>query len=308
MTRILITGASGLLGLNFAMQFYSQHTLTGVVHSNILAGAPFPVIQADLSQPGIMEEILDQVRPEVVLHCAALANVDACEHQPELAWQVNAELPGRLAAASARDGFHLVHLSTDAVFDGQHGDYSEEDEPNPLSTYARTKLAGERKVFEANPAALVARVNFYGWSLSGRRSLGEFFVTNLSAGRQVNGFTDVVFCPLEATLLGEVFLRLVELEAGGLLHVVSSEWQSKYDFGCAVAAQFGLDDGLIRPVSVAEGGLLAARSPDLRLRTDRLAGFLGRPAPGQAECLQRFYDLYQSGYPLRLRQLAGQDG
>ena len=304
MTRILVTGASGLLGLNFALTYSRQHQVTGVVNAHALAGAPFQILNADLARPGSIGEILDQAKPDVVLHCAALANVDQCERQPELAWRLNADLPEEVAQAAAGRGIALAHVSTDAVFDGQTGGYTEESQPNPLGVYARTKLAAEHEVLQAYPDALVARVNFYGWSLSGQRSLAEFFFNHLSAGTPVRGFTDVFFCPLEVTLLAETLMRLVEAHCNGIYHVVSGECLSKYEFGCAVARRFELDEELIQPVSVDEGGLLAARSPDLRLRTDKLASALGSPAPDQKASLQRFFELYQAGYPQRLRALA----
>lgn len=304
MTRILVTGASGLLGLNFALRYHADHQVSGVVHRNPLNNPPFQQIVADLSDAETLQAVLDQSEPEVVLHCAALANVDECEHDPQRAFQVNVALPAGLARAAARHGFRLVHLSTDAVFDGQRGNYSEEDTPNPLSVYARSKWLAEQRVLEACPQALVARVNFYGWSLSGQRSLGEFFYYNLKEGRPVKGFTDVYFCPLEATQLADLLLRLVEKGAAGLYHVVSSECQSKYAFGVSIARRFGLDERLIEPVSVAESGLVARRSPDLRLRTDKLAAVLGEPPPGQAAALDRFYQLYLSGYPQQIRLLA----
>lgn len=304
MMRILVTGASGLLGLNFALRYHADHQVVGVVHRNPLRNPPFQQLTADLSNPGKLEQVLEETRPQAVLHCAAMANVDECERNPERAFQVNSELPAALARAAARHGFRLVHLSTDAVFDGQRGNYSEEDTPNPLSVYARSKWLAEQRVLEACPQALVARVNFYGWSLSGQRSLGEFFYYNLKEGRPVKGFTDVYFCPLEATQLADLLLRLVEKGAAGLYHVVSSECQSKYAFGVSIARRFGLDERLIEPVSVAESGLVARRSPDLRLRTDKLAAVLGEPPPGQAAALDRFYQLYLSGYPQQIRLLA----
>ena len=304
MTRILVTGASGLLGLNFCLRFYHQHELTGVINSHPLPGARFPVMQADLTRPGEIERLLDQVQPELVLNAAALANIDECESLPEQTWQINVHLPRALARACASRGVKLIHLSTDAVFDGLRGDYSEEDEPSPRSVYARSKLASERAVLEEAPGALVARLNFYGWSLFGKRSLAEFFFYNLSERIAVQGFVDVQFCPLEVTYLAEILLRLDELGCGGLYHVVSSESLTKYTFGLAVAERFGLDGSLIRPVSVSEGGLRAVRSPDLRLRTDRLSAALGHPPPGQAECLQRFYEQYQNCYPQQVRDLA----
>jgi len=304
MTRILVTGASGLLGLNFALRYHADHQVSGVVHRNPLNNPPFQQIVADLSDAETLQAVLDQSEPEVVLHCAALANIDECEHDPQRAYQVNVALPAGLARLAARHGFRLVHLSTDAVFDGQRGDYTEEDTPNPLSVYARTKWQAEQQVLETCPRALVARVNFYGWSLSGQRSLGEFFYYNLKQGRPVKGFTDVIFCPLEATQLADLLLRLVEKDAAGLYHVVSSECQSKYAFGVSIARRFGLDESLIEPVSVMEGGLVARRSPNLRLRTDKLAAALGEPPPGQAAALDRFYQLFLAGYPQQIRSLA----
>lgn len=304
MTRILVTGASGLLGLNFALTYSRQHQVTGVVNAHALAGTPFQTLNVDLARPGRIGEILDREKPDVVLHCAALANVDQCERQPELAWRLNADLPEEVAQATASRGIALVHVSTDAVFDGKTGGYTEESQPNPLSAYARTKLAAEHAVLQAYPDALIARVNFYGWSLSGQRSLAEFFFNHLSAGTPVRGFTDVFFCPLEVTVLAETLMRLVDAHCNGIYHVVSGECLSKYEFGCAVARRFELDEGLIQPVSVRKGELLAARSPDLRLRTDKLAGVLGLPAPDQKTSLQRFYELYLAGYPQQLRALA----
>jgi len=302
--RLLITGASGLLGLNLALEAAREHVVHGVVRSHPLGTQAFTVITADLLAPGALERVFDQAQPEWVIHCAALANVDACERAPALARRLNGELPGSLAALAARGGARLIHVSTDAVFDGRRGDYTEADRPNPLSHYARTKLAGERAVAEAYPEAIIARVNLFGWSLSGARSLAEFFFYNLGRGEVVNGFTDVYFCPLLASHLARLFLRMLALDLHGLYHVVSSQCLSKYEFGVALARQFGLDETLIMPTSVAESGLLATRSPRLTLRTDRLARALGAPPPPLAPGLKDFYTQYREGYPQKLRAMA----
>lgn len=304
MTAILVTGASGLLGLNFALHTYRKHQITGTVHSDLREDVPFEIISTEFAQPGAATLLLDRVKPDLVLNCAALANIDLCEAQPDLAQRLNVDLPAELARETIARGIGLVHISTDAVFDGVKGDYSEEDAVNPLSVYARTKLEAEEAVLQANPAALVARVNFYGWSITGRRSLAEFFYNNLTAGNTVNGFTDVITCPLEVTLLSELLLELAEAQRSGLYHVVSSECLSKYDFGCRIARAFDLDAGLIQPVSVNDGNLAAARSPNLQLRTDKLAAALGKPVPGQDEGLKRFVEQFRRGYPRLIKAYA----
>ncbi len=306
MTRFLVTGASGLLGLNFALEHYRQHEVVGVVNRHRLNGAPFPVIQADLIRAGEIERVLDAVQPEVVLHTAALALPDACERDPGLCERLNAWLPGQVAAAARDRGLRLVHISTEAIFDGLKGNYSEADVPNPLSVYARCKYAGEQAVAAADPGALIARVVFYGWSLLGQRSLAEFFYYNLRAGKPVRGFTDAIFTPLLVNDLADILVHMVDQRLTGLYHVFSSQPISKYEFGLLVARRFGLDESLISPASVWDGGLAARRSPDLSMRVDKLSRDLGITLPGQSAGIERLYRLFQQGLPGQLKQL-GQD-
>jgi dTDP-4-dehydrorhamnose reductase len=302
--RILVTGASGLLGLNTALEAAKAHTVYGQVNSQRLKSEAFRVIEADLLAEGAVQRLLDETQPDWVIHCAALANLDACEADPARAQKLNSEVPTQLASLVARGGARLLHVSTDAVFDGQRGGYIEQDDPHPLGVYASTKLEGERRVALADPQAIIARVNLFGWSLTGRRSLGEFFFYNLQAGQRVKGFTDVFFCPLLANHLGHIFTEMLDKRLSGLYHVVSSECTSKYDFGMAVARKFGLDESLITPTSWKEGGLTAARSPNLTLRSDKLAEALGRPLPDLSTGMEGFYSLYRMGYPQILRGMS----
>jgi dTDP-4-dehydrorhamnose reductase len=299
--KILVTGASGLLGLNLSLLEMGMHSIVGVDRSR-LAGTPFEIIKADLLDPEVEHRILDKVKPDAVIHTAALANLDACEEQPETARLLNAELPGELAAACARRGIAMMHISTDAVFDGtKDGVYTEEDATNPQGTYARTKLQGEQNVLSANPGAMVVRVNFFGWSLGGMRSLPEFFINNLSAGKRADGFTDVFFCPLFVGDLAEILIKMLTKRLNGIYHVVGSESLSKYDFGVAIARRFGFDESLIVPVSVEESGLKARRSHNLRLSVHKLSTALGEQIPVFSTGLDRFYAQYRQGYPQKLR-------
>ena len=303
--RILISGASGLLGLNLALEAAaSGHDVFGIVHKHALQTDAFHVIVADLLVPGALEQILSQTQPDWVIHCAALAVVDACEADPELAQKLNSDLPGELAQHVAKGGARLLHISTDAVFDGQRGNYTELDLPNPLSVYAKTKLAGEQAVANANPNAIIARVNLYGWSLSEKRSLAEFFFYNLQKKNPVKGFTDVYFCPLLANDLAHILLKMLSLNLQGLYHAVSSQCLSKYEFGLALARRFGLDASLIIPTSVEQSGLKAIRSTRLTLNSEKLAQALGESLPALSPGLDRFYTLYQQGYPQQLTRLA----
>ncbi len=97
MSKILVTGASGLLGINFCMQNYKDHQITAVVNRNSLNNAPFTVLHENLTHPGSISDLIDKTRPDIILHCAAMANVDQCENQPQAARQINSDVPADLA-------------------------------------------------------------------------------------------------------------------------------------------------------------------------------------------------------------------
>ena len=300
--RILVTGASGLLGLNLSLSALKTHQVIGVDRSR-LVGVPFELLNLDLLEDNSIEKMFTASMPDCLIHCAALADVDACEKDPVTSKLLNASLPEKLALACANHSVPMLHISTDAVFDGtKDGPYLEEDTPNPLGVYAATKLEAERSVLRVNPKAIVARVNFYGWSLSGSRSLAEFFVNNLQAGNQINGFTDLFFCPMFVGDLAQTLIKMFAKGLSGLYHVVGSEPLSKFDFGIAIARQFGYDPSLIQPVSVAQSNLVARRSPNLNLSTHKLSTALGEVIPGFSTGLSQFYTQFQLGYP---QQLAG---
>jgi dTDP-4-dehydrorhamnose reductase len=330
--RILVTGASGLLGINLALEAAKKHTVYGLVNqhqiripdkrlSDNIRTDNIRIIQADLLAPGALDRVLDQVQPDWIVHCAALAIVDACEADPKLAQQLNTHIPGKLAFLTkngafnnvARGGARLLHISTDAVFDGRREgiddpvQFYEDDEPNPLNTYAQTKLEGERAVLETDPHALVARVNLVGWSISGKRSLAEFFYYNLQAGRRVMGFTDVFFCPLLANQLAEILLAMLENHLKGLYHVVSSETISKYEYGLRLAKRFGLDESLVLPASVKDSSLAASRSPWLSLSIEKITRDLGIQPPGIDQGIEGLFRLHQQGYPKTLLAMADSD-
>jgi dTDP-4-dehydrorhamnose reductase len=301
MTRILITGASGLLGLNLALSASERNTVTGVDRCRLI-GVPFELVCADLLEPGTVNQVLDEARPEWLIHCAALANLEACEADPVLARRLNADLPGDMAAACARRGIRFVHISTDSVFDGMKDDtYTETDTPNPPGVYSATKLLGEQNVLSANPEAAIARVNFFGWSLGGKRSISEFFFNNLSVGKQCNGFTNIWFCPIFVGDLADTLLQMLEKDLSGLYHAVGSDALTKYDFGVRLARRFGFDETLITPISIEQSGLTAKRSPTLRLSVHKLSTALGVEIPGVSTGLDHLYTQFQQGYPQKIR-------
>jgi len=299
--KLLITGASGLLGINLALEAMGEHDVIGVDRGK-LKSAPFRVVNADFLRVSEVQSIVESINPDWLINCAALANLEESEKHPDQAKILNADFPAELADVCAKRNIKFVHLSTDAVFDGtKEGSYSEDDEPNPQGVYSQSKLDGERTVMQVNPQAIIARVNFFGWSLGGRRSLGEFFVNNLSAGNNVNGFTDVIFCPMWVNHLAQMLIAMLEKDLHGLYHVVGAQAMSKYQFGVEVAKRFGLRSSLIAPQSVERSELTAKRSHNLWLSIHKLSTALGREVPEFSTGLEGFYTQFQQGYPQKIR-------
>lgn len=302
--KLLITGSSGLLGLNLALEAMNAHEVMGVDRAT-LKSAPFRTIQADLLEEGAVDFVLDAARPDWLVHCAALADLEACEENPDLARRLNAHLPLALAKACKMRGISMVQISTDAVFDGtKSGVYTEEDEPHALNVYARTKLEAEQAVLESNPDAIVARVNFYGWSLGGRRSLAEFFFNNLANNKSMSGYTDVIFCPMHAAHLGQALLKMLAKGLHGLYHAVGPQPMSKYQFGVEIARKFKMNESEISPKSIQASSLTVRRSHNLYLSTSKLSTALGEPLPSFSAGLDLFYTQYKEGFPQKLKSFA----
>ena len=304
--RMLVTGASGLLGLNLSLVAAAQgHHVTGLSLSRSLRDIPFEHCRVDLLDRDQTLTTIANTSPEAIIHCAAVANLNTAERDPELASRLNRDAAGELAGAASRWGIPFVHISTDAVFDGIEGGYGEGAPTNPLSTYARSKMEGEGAVREKHSDAIIARVVFYGWSITGNRSLSEFFFNNLSSGHPIEGFADALFCPLYVEHLAEILLEMLSAGLTGLYHVVSPEHLSKYDFGVRLAERFGLDSGLIKPIRMAEITRNAPRSLNLVLKADKLQTDLGHPLPGVDTGIDRLFQRWLDGYPERLQGFAG---
>ena len=301
MTRILVTGVSGLLGINLSHEMMREYDIVGVDRGK-LVNAPFKIWKADLLDPGAVDAILNSMRPNWLINCAALADLEACENTPYLAHALNTDLPVQMAKACRSRDISFAHISTDAVFDGEKdGFYTEEDSPNPLGVYSQTKLDGERAVLNENKNAIVARVNFYGWSLSGKRSLAEFFHHNLTNNKSMSGFTDVIFCPMFVNHTARILIKMLEKNLSGLYHLVGTQAMSKYQFGVEIARKFSLQEGEISPKSILASSLTARRAHNLALSTHKLSTDLGETLPEFSTGLDEFYTQYKQGFPQKIR-------
>lgn len=283
--RLLITGGSGLLALNWACAMRENWDVVLGTHRHRVSLRGATVLPLDLGDADRLSRQLAELSPDLVVHAAGLTSVDACEADPALARQVNAELARNVAAAAAGRNIRLVHISTDHLFAGTRSGYREDDAPEPLNEYARSKLLAEEWVRQADPGALIVRTNFFGWGHARRQSFSDWILQALRAGKEITMFDDVYFTPILADALATAAHRLVTLSAGGIYNLAGDERVSKYEFATRLAQAFKLPVELIRLGKLRDASLVAKRPADMSLGNAKACEVLG----SGLGCLDRFF-------------------
>ncbi|OPY02329.1 MAG: dTDP-4-dehydrorhamnose reductase [Syntrophorhabdus sp. PtaB.Bin047] len=244
--KVLISGGKGLLAGNILPFLGERFDL-----------AVYDIDEWDITSASRGKELMELHRPDVVLNLAAVTDVDGCEDRADLAQKVNAQGAGTVAGLCAAAAARLVHMSTDYVFDGTKGSpYREDDEPGPASVYGRTKLAGERMVFERLPGAAVVRAQW----LYGKG--GKSFVDTITElGRQhgrVRVVDDQRGSPTWARDLAEPIISIIEKGLSGIYHVSNSGSCTWFEFAKAIFSILNMDIE-VSPISSGELGRKAIR-------------------------------------------------
>jgi dTDP-4-dehydrorhamnose reductase len=291
------------LGGNIVLQALGRCDVVAHGYGPALDAQGFGYIESDLLVAGEVKRLLREVRPNWVIHCAALADVDRCEKEPGLAKRVNAELAGSVARAAADVGARFLHISTDAVFDGQRGGYAESDDPRPVNRYGESKLEGERAVLSAHPDGLIVRTNFFTWPAPGREGLAGWILRRLTAGQEVPGFVDVEFNPIAASLLAGILLDMLAARLRGIYHVAGRTCLSKHDFALALARAMDFQTGLVTRSHSASADLAARRGGRLCLRVGTVERARGRGMPTLEQSLQHFRAEQANGYAEAIRAI-----
>jgi dTDP-4-dehydrorhamnose reductase len=236
--------------------------------------------------------VLDEARPNAVVHTAAMTDVDDAERRRDEAWAINADGTANVARACAARGVHLVYLSTEYVFDGEDGPYAEDAPTNPLGWYARTKRAGELAVAAAGGSWTVARSTvLYGYAPHLRPNFVLWLLRQLRAGEVVPVVHDQVGSPTLADNLAEMVLALATSRARGVYNTVGATILSRYDFARLAAETFELDPDLVAPISTASLAQPAPRPLRAGLKMDRFrAAFPDVPILSAGEGLARLRD------------------
>jgi dTDP-4-dehydrorhamnose reductase len=216
--KYLVTGSRGQVGQSLEQEI-SENQFVGLDLSE-------SDIEADISEMEVVEKI-KETNPDVIIHSAAITDLDKAENNSELAEGVNVVGTKNIVKAAKETSAHIIYISTDYVFDGERGDYSEEETPNPLSVYSKTKYEGEKKVRNSDVESTIFRTsvvfkedfdNFFTWSM------GE-----LEEENEVGAITDQTCCPTYAPSLAEIIVEAAEKEITGTYHAAGDSKVTRYE-------------------------------------------------------------------------------
>jgi dTDP-4-dehydrorhamnose reductase len=282
--RYLVLGVAGLVGSHVWRELRGRDAV-GTYHRVPVRGAT----RLDLLDGSSVRQTVRAVSPTVILLCAADANVERCEIEPETTRRLNVAATREVAGAATEIGATLVVFSSEYVFAGRDQPYSEDDAPCPLNEYGRQKVLIEQIARSSGRHLVIRTSSVYGWE-----TLGKNFVcrvlASLRAGVPVSVGADQIVRPTYASDLARSVIELLEVGATGTFHVVGSRALPRDSFAHLVADVFGVRHELIRSVPMATLGLRARRPRQAQLRDDLLRAVLGRSLDSPESALERMRD------------------
>ena len=266
---ILLTGACGFLGYKIWTKFKDKHEIQGTYNTHNVED----FTKLDITNSEDVAEVFDKIKPEVVIHTAALTNVDYCEDHRDEAYLVNVIGTKNIVENCKKHNAKLVFISTDAVFEGKEGIiYKEDDIRSPVNHYGYTKLESERLIEESEIEYLILRPTIlYGHSnYYTKKSFVQWVVESLEAGKEINIVEGQAGHPTLIDSAARVIFQLLERNATGKFHIVGKDFVNRYEFTQKIADVFNLDKSLIRRVQPHEFVQKARRPNSIEMSLEKL--------------------------------------
>ncbi len=240
-----------------------HEVFSGYAHSGPMFGQ---AVSFNLEDNKGISDLMERIKPEVVIHSAALTDVDLCEREKDLAYRLNVEGTRALAQAAEKAGSFLIYISTDYIFDGSRGMYREDDRADPVNYYGYTKLQGEQFC-----RGCIARtcVTYGSRPASGKVNFALWLINSLKSGQNIRVVRDQFITPTLNTSLARMVLEIADKRLCGVYHLAGATRISRYDFALELAREFDLDHSLILPSRMKDLKWTARRPMDSSLDTSK---------------------------------------
>ena len=292
--KVVVTGSNGLLGqnlINLLLQDKVNYKVVGFSRGKSRSGRiDFDYYDIDITDEKLLKEELLKVQPDFIINTAAMTNVDACENDKEGCYDLNVKAVQNLITVCSEVKAHLIHLSTDFIFDGEKGNYAEEDVPNPLSCYGETKLLSEKLLENSTIDFTILRtILVYGLVNDMSRSNIVLWVKeSLEKQKEITVVDDQYRTPTYVEDLAMACKLAIDKKATGIFNISSSQLLSIYEIAQEVATTFDLDKTLIKPISTATLNQTASRPVKTGFNLSKTNAVLGFFPKTFKEDLQRF--------------------
>lgn len=233
--NVLITGAVSLYGKSIIEILKRDYNLILIYHLikpdyKLTNGTKY--FQLDITQPKKVNEVIDISSPDIIIHLVGLSNIDYCEKNPRLAYQVNVSGTANIMSSIKNKKTHLIFISSNAIFDGTSPPYKETDKPNPLNIYGKTKLAAEAIILKKNILTTIIRcTTIFGWPPIGARENDlSFYLKQLKKNQPLYLVNDLFFNPVSAFRASEAVKAIIVKKSRGIFHVAGKDRISRYTF------------------------------------------------------------------------------
>jgi len=272
-TKTILVIGQGFLGNQIIIEALDLGLdVIGTHHSKINN----QTLNLDVTSLENAETLVKKINPNYIINCAARGDVEFLQKHKEAAMTVNATGSLNVAKICRENDIRLIHISTDAVFDGKNGCYSEDDLPNPVNVYAQSKLEGEINVAKTLKDYVIVRTNFYGLDSRGKYFL-NWILSSLKNSSKIIGFTDVIFSPLDTNTLSRLLIELLSSKYTGIIHLSSGQPISKYNFILEVAKNLSFSTENIVPGKLSDVSLIAPRPKNTSLKNQMQKKILSTP-------------------------------
>jgi len=261
--RVLVFGASGLLGSN-VIRFLEFNSITYFSTYSRVRSRPKDIL-FDASELQKLDELVLEIKPNIIINCAGIADIEFCEKDIERCQKINYAFPIALAEISSKYNIYFVNIGTDHFSTLIEQPRTETVDYITVNNYAFSKMAAEKQISHLNQNALLVRTNFFSNSPTHPRSLFNWYLNKYKSGDYFYGYSDVIFTPISSRVLVESIFHLLSGRASGVINIVGSEIISKYHFGLLILEVGELSKKLIRQGLISDNSKLVARSNYLAL-------------------------------------------
>ena len=275
--RILITGSSGMLGSNACLMMNDLFSLTGIYYSNQTNLYDINSIKLDIRNNELCKKEISKINPDIVIHCAAITDLDLCESNKKLAYDVNTYGTKNILD-SINKNCHFIYISTDNIYNNGNQFNKEDAKTNITNIYGDTKQKAEHIIMNSKIKYTILRTNFFGWHSAGRKTgLLNFIYNNLKDNNQITLFQDVYFTPISIPNLINGLIEIINKSITGIYNFAGQERISKLEFGLIVADIFKLEKKLIIPISIDEKGFKANRPKEMSMDSKKISKHVSVP-------------------------------